>query len=365
MAKRPKLKTIEDGWYEDSDFNHNFDAIAEAFINALWRVARDGESKPETPNFMESDLDVSDANVTNVNQLYINSATVANKAFNGFGGERYVEKLAALSCNDGAIITHLNGDPICREPGTDGQVLKSDGSTVVWEEDLDTDTDTVGVTVQEDGVTVAENVTNIDFKWPGGTLITTPAGNQVDLELELLRGALFEDFTQADSNLDPSSSVLFNNVGEVTRVDLINDAGLASVPSTADEVYVVAEASNGFRDSGLAGGGLSAGEWFLDVRFYENDGTSTPLSGTEIPVAGTAVLGTSNGGNLLTLFRGVPADARYVDFAWSLIPTTPLFVNTTNFSDRFRAVINAAEYLTYATPQGHTTQGVRAKTTAV
>lgn len=364
MAKQPELKTIDDGWYERQDLNENFRAISKAFEDVLWRSARDGESLPETPNFMEVDFDVSDANITNVRQLIVNSMQVANNVFAGFGDERYVEQLAALSCNDGAIITHLDGRPVCREAGDNGEVLKSRSGSVQWEEDLDTDTNTVGVTVQEDGVTVAENVTTIDFKWPGGTLVTTPVGNQVDLEMELLLGPLFEDTTQADSNLNPSSDVIFNNTSEITRLDLINDVGLASVTS-ADQVWAIAEASNGFRDSGLAGGGLSPGQWRVGCKYYQDDGTSTPGTGTEVVVVKNTQFGNTNGGNLLTFYEKIPANVRYVDFAWSLVVTSPFNLNDTEFCDRYRAIINHASAGTFETPQGYTSSQTNPKTCPV
>lgn len=356
MAKTPTLKTVVDGYFNKAVFNYNFDQIAKKFEEFL---SRDGS----TPNPMLADLDVSDANVTNVNKAVVNTFKVDSLPFTGFG-EEYVYKLGQLECSAGAIITHLDGDPVCKAPGANGEVLKTSGSSIVWAEDIDTDTDTVGVTVQEDGVTVAENVTTIDFKWTGSDLVSTPAGNQVDLEMEDLLGPLFEDFNQNDTNLDPSSSILFNSLSEVRRVDLVTSAGLGGETTTAGDYYVVAEASNGFRDSGLAGGGPSAGGWYLDVRFYRADGTSTPLTGTEVTQPGTAISGNTAGGNLLTLIQSVPANVRYIDFAWSCIVDTPLFLNVANFSDRYRAVINGSEAGTFETPQGHTTQAARPTTTS-
>lgn len=178
VPKQPNLKTVVDGYFNKGVFNYNFDQIAKKFEEFL---SRDGS----TPNPMLADLDVSDANITNVNKALVNTFKVDSVPFTGFG-EIYVHKLGQLECSAGAILTHLNGDPVCRAPGANGEVLKTSGSSVVWAEDLDANT--VGVTVQEDGVTVAENVTNIDFKWTATAtdMVTTPASNQVDLAIEEL-----------------------------------------------------------------------------------------------------------------------------------------------------------------------------------
>ena len=351
MAKRPTLKTVVDGYYNRDVLNYNFEQIARMFDEALSRDT-------STPNAMNADLDVSDANVTNVDVLKVTGITVVDEDWTGFDDE-YLYLLSLLNCNDGAIITHQDGDPVCLPVGTDGEVLKTIDGGLAWSEDIDTDTDTVGVTVQEDGVTVAENVTTIDFKWTGGVLVTNPVASQVDLDLEELLGPLFEDTTQADTNLDPESDLLFANAAEVTRIDLSTLSGV-TLPLDGSELTVVAEASNYFEDS--VSGGASSGGWELDVRFYRDDGTSTPLTGTEIVQGGTLVQGSSAGGNLLTLIQNIPANTKYVDFGWSLVPTFPLFLTITNFSDRYRAIIPQSQNGTFVTPNGHATQGVRAST---
>lgn len=350
MAKQPTLKTVVDGYYNKDVLNYNFEQIARQFEEVL---SRDGS----LPNAMNATLDVSDANVTNVTNMRVTAVTVQSEPFTGFA-EQYVYELAGLECSVGAIITHLDGSPVCLPPSDNGLVLKTINGGLVWSEDLDTDTDTVGVTVQEDGVTVAENVTTIDFVWTGSTpLVTNPSVGQVDIDLEELLGPLFEDDTQADTNLDPDSGTLFSNPAEVTRVDLASLQGV-TLPLVGGELTALLEASNYFEDSVNAG--ASTGTWSVGVRFYEDDGTSTPLTGTLI--SQHSQVGTTAGGNLLTYFRNIPADTRYVDFAWSLVPVFPLNLTLTNFSDRYRAIINQDQNGVFQTPQGHATSGARPST---
>ncbi len=361
MAKQPDLKTIDDGWYETSDLNYNFKSIAAAFENALWRTESDGESYPRNPNFMDTDYDVADANVTNVNQLIVSSMEVANNAFPGFGSQ-YVHKLGQLSCSAGALLTHnASGDPTCLAPSTDGLVLRSSSGYPQWE--TDTDTDTVGVTVQEDGVTVAENVTTIDFKWTDTTyptLVTTPAGNQVDLALDDVKTAsqtaLWED-TRADfasggnDNINPDgpSAILFADAGEVNRLDITTVSGV-SVPSSDNEYYFVAEVSGYYTYSGS---NLDPGTWSLGIRFYDATGTSTSLTGVQItePSGETALqTGTTAGGNLQTVFCGVPAGTKYIDTAYAISMGFPLFVTNAISDNRYRALIPGAFRDSFVSP---------------
>lgn len=364
MTKQPTLKVVDDGWYEASDLNYNFNSIAAAFENALWRTAADGESYPTNPNFMDVDLDVADANITNVRQLDITSIEVANQAFTGFGTQ-YLWKLGQLSCASGAMITHnSDGDPVCLPKGTDGQVLKTSSAYPTWSEDIDTDT--VGVTIQEDGVTIAENVTTIDFKWTNvtyPTLVTTPASNQVDIALDDVYlstiTAIWED-TRATNDLNinpdgPSSSV-FNNVAEVVRLDLVNDVGI-SIPSSDNEYYFIMESSSWLETSNQSPGTASAtGTWGHAIRFYDNTGTSTALTGVLIPrpAGETSNRGTTTpGGALQTVYCGIPAGTRYVDVGKADAFTFPLNINHAVVDNRYRAVVSAlAKNAGFTSPNG-------------
>lgn len=354
MTKQPSLKTIDDGWYETSDLNYNFSQIQEAFENALWRTAPDGESYPTTPNFMDVDLDVSDANVTNVRRLEVTSMEVANEAFPGFDTQ-YLWKLGQLSCASGAMITHdSSGDPVCLPKGTDGEVLKTIGAYPTWNED--TDTDTVGVTIQEDGVTVAENVTTIDFKWTNvsyPTLVTTPASNQVDIALDDVYTstitAIWEDTRDtSDLNINPDgpSASLFSSSAEVVRLDLVNDVGI-SIPSTDNEYYFIMESSSWLETSNESpvGTANATGTWGHAVRFYDNTGTSTALTGNIInePVGEVAAVNTTTkGGALQTIYCGIPANTRYIDVSKADAFVFPLFVTHAVVDNRYRAVLTAA-----------------------
>lgn len=343
MAKQPSIETIENGYSERHKLNQTFKAIQDKFEEMLSR------SGDDTPNFMEVDLDIADANITNVNKIVANELTIGDSFVSTYG-DTYVYALAQLSCNAGAILTHdADGDPICLPPGDNGEVLKSRGGTVGYE----ADNDEVGVTVQNNGVTIAENVTTINFKLAGKTLVTTPASNQVDLALLQLVGPLWEDTTQDNTNLlvNTTDTTPIGNASVLTRIDLINDVGLSAVPSTDDEYYVIAEASE-WIDS--AGSVPISGNYDIDVAFYDNTGSTTPATGVRLFVSASEI-GNDNAGNASThalhvVFCGIPAGTRYIDFGWSTVPTVPAGVVDAAWSDRYRAVVAANIRDTFLTP---------------
>lgn len=222
-AKKPEIETILFGPTEKNKLNKNFKAIADKFEEFLSRAGVD------YPNFMGVNLDVSDATITNTRRLELNVLTVQDVDFTGFG-EQYVYKLGLLSCGEGAVITHdPNGDPVCKAPGDNGQVLKTSGESVVWAEDLDTDNDTVGVTVQEDGVTVAENVTNINFLWTetATPLVTTPASDQVDLAIGELKNIQYWE-SELGGNTSWSGSSFNLQNGSITFSESYGSAPASS-----------------------------------------------------------------------------------------------------------------------------------------
>ncbi len=346
MAKQPVLKTISDGWYTTSDLNANFRAIRDAFENVLSRDAR-----PFVPNYMEVDYDISDATITNVNRLVVQAMTVQSVDFTGFA-PIYTYQLGILEddLSNGSIVSHnSDGEPQDVPVGTNGNVLKISSSYPMWADDLDT----IGITVMEDGVVVAENVTELEFIYPLRTIVTNPVTGQVDVCLTCLLEALWEDRTQADSNLDPSDDPLFASDAEVTRVDLIADVGLAAEPTADNQYYALCEASNYFEDSVTPG--ASDGTWNLGIEFFDNTGTSAPQTGNKLPPmdpgsSNEDVQGLTDGGNHLVAWVGIPANTRYVDFSWSLIPTFPLFLTYIGFSDRYRAIVSASQNDTFLTP---------------
>lgn len=358
MAKQPEIETIEDGYYNKYRLNKNFRSIVEKFDEMLSRRT----TGPETPNFMNVDLDVANANITNVKDASMTLLTIVSENFTGFS-DYYVWKLAQLVPTQGDIITHdENGDPILLELGSNGEILRSSGTLPTW--GADTDTDTVGVTIQEDGVTVAENVTTIDILWNNityPTIVTTPAGNQVDIALDDVYtstiSAIWEDGpNELDSNVTPSgpSAVIFNIPGEVTRIDLINDVGLSAVPSSDNEYYVILETSNLVEDS--SGPPPAVGTWENGVRFYDNTGTTTPLTGVRLLAPAGEIdanEGTTDGGNLLTTYCGIPAGTRYVDFDHADAFLFPIFATYARVNPRYRAIVSAgAKNANFQSPEG-------------
>lgn len=349
MAKQPTIETLLVGYSEKHKLNKNFEAIATKFDEMLSR-----DTTTDTPNFMETDLDVADANITNTNLLVVEVLTIVSTNFTKFS-DYYIYLLGKLDCDTpGSIITHdVNGDPECRHPGTNGQVLKTVGGTVQWAED--TDTDTVGVTIQEDGVTVAENVTTIDFKWTNAiypNIVTTPSSDQVDIALDDVYtasfSAIWEDTTQADTNINPDgpSASVFSNAAEVVRLDLVNTVGI-SIPTTDNEYYFIMESSSWLESSveSPAGTANAQGTWGHAVRFYDNTGTSTALTGNQInaPAGEVSSRGTTTvGGALQTVYCGIPAGTRYVDVSKADAWLFPLFITHGVVDNRYRAVVSAA-----------------------
>ena len=347
MSKQPDLKTITDVWKDKSEMNYNWEQISKAFENTLSRTG-------DTPNAMGDDFDVADANILNVN-VYKGE----NMLLNGWDILGY----QAFLMHQINILPWTNAGEIVFAPadnevsilalGTNGQMLKSSGTLPFWGEDDDTDTDTVGVTVQEDGVTVAENVTQIDFLWTPSVLITTPASNQADIDLqEILNTFVWEDSTDDDTNLDPSGSAMFSSVAETRRLDLFLDAGIADAEfglSASDAYYAMAEGNNYFR----IGGAAAPGVWAMGFAFFQADGTSTPNTGT--PVGGDDWMSSANtGGDLITFVKGISANTRYVDFYWGLFAVSPGFLTVADFCGRYRSIHTAANNGIHASPTGQT-----------
>jgi hypothetical protein len=343
MAKQPTIAAITNVYTDKAKMNENFANIKAAFIPLL---SRDGS----TPNAFLTDFDIADANVTNTN-IYKGEQLIVN----GYDVLSYQDFLMysinELTFTTGGMVYAPAADEVAvLAIGATGQVLKSSGIIPVWGTDVDTDTNTVGVTVQEDGVTVLENVTTIDFTWPSSVLVSSPGAGQVDLAMTDLLSALWEDTTQDDTNLDPESGSIFSNPAEVTRVNLVDTVGI-SIPTGNNQYYVMAEASNYFETTGPV---PADGLWTVAVKFFDDTGSSTPLTGVEIGKPGGETdsrIGGTDGGNLVTVVCGIPSGTKYVDFGWSLLPTFPLSLTLTNFCDRYRAIISAGQ-IALETPNG-------------
>ena len=244
------------------------------------------------------------------------------------------------------ILYAITDDVISNLPvGAEGQMLKVTNGLPYWGEDIDTDIDTVGITVQENGVTVAENVVNINIIHPTQTVVTTPTTAQVDIDIQQLLGAVvFEDTDQLDTNLNPEPTI---GTG-VTTLDLFTTLGIIA---GTGEYYFMAEGSNAFLDSVS---GVGTGTWGLKVAFRDNAGAA---------ISDVIVSGSTDGGNLLNNNLAVPNLTRYIDTYWWLIPLYPLFLTKADFSDRYRLLYTASGYGVQASPTGKTVSGVYTSTT--
>jgi hypothetical protein len=316
MAKQPDIKTIVDVWKDKSAMNYNWEQISKSFENTL---SLDGA----TPNAMGDDFDIADSNITNINQW-----TGAQLLLNGTSILSYRQllllKLANIDWTTAGEIAYAPADDEIDNLtiGTDGQMLKSDGSLPYWGEDIDTDEDTIGITIQEDGVELATNVLNLDILYAPNTIITTPASNQVDIDLSLAVNPVLQEGYNAGTTTTGGlpfglSETIWTNSASVRRIDLGADT------VTGTEYAVVMEQQNYF----LNNASFAPGVWAFSTRFYASDGTADRSTiGTQI----SGELGTSNstaGGAKFGFQRMVNVvGARYVDINWVLNPVLVLFL---------------------------------------
>lgn len=348
MTKTPDIKTLVDGYDNESAINYNMRQINEAFENVLAMTA-------DRPNHMDANLDIADATITNVREVNVEVLEVNEKDIFTFT-ETYVWRILNLGTYEtGDFYYAPADDTLDRLPaGVNGQVLKVTSGLPAWGEDQDTDTDTVGVTVQEDGVTVAENVTTINFKWTDTVLVTTPAGNQVDLELTDLNNYLiWEDTDQADTNIDPD---LAGGAVETTTLDLfdaINGPGLTAEQVDTQNYFFVTEGAAWLETT--TDGGAASGDWDLDITFLESDGVTDAGHVAGDTAKGWGSTGdfsdSTAGGVMMTNFQTIPAGTRYVRVHWLFTLFFPLGLNWAEFANRYRAVVKNPD-VAFETPGG-------------
>lgn len=176
MAKQPTIVTVTTGNYSADTLNTNFTNIQSHFDFLISRIG-------DAPNTMGGDLDMDSNDIINVGAmdvatLTINGVEVTNVISNPLNG--LTPTLGDLIYWDGSAWTLLS-------VGTDGQVLKLNAGVPTWGTDLDTDTDTVGITVEEDNVSIQTNVTVLNFVT--GLQATTPivtvnGSNEVTVDLD-------------------------------------------------------------------------------------------------------------------------------------------------------------------------------------
>lgn len=173
MAKRPTLTTLSSGYYSTETLTANFDAIAAFFDNV---VSRDGSS----PNTMLGDLDMNSNDILNVGDIDVATLTI-----DGIDITSVVNNpLNALTPSDGDILYWDSSAWNLLSVGTNGQVLKLASGLPAWGTDNNTDTDTVGVTVEEDDSSIQTNVTVINFVTNGAGIVTSPSAGNVEVDLD-------------------------------------------------------------------------------------------------------------------------------------------------------------------------------------
>lgn len=176
MAKTPTLTTLTSGHYSTETLTANFSAISTQFENM---VSRDGSA----PNTMLGDLDMNSNDIINVGEIDVGTLTI-----NGVNVTDVISNpLNGLTPSDGDILYYNAGAWNLLSVGTDGQVLKLDSGLPAWGTDIDTDT--VGVTVEEDDTSVQTNVTVINFVTGGAGIVTSPSAGTVEVDLDGFVGA--------------------------------------------------------------------------------------------------------------------------------------------------------------------------------
>lgn len=174
MAKRPTITTVTTGHYDTATLNTNFSNIQSHFDNLISRLG-------DSPNTMAGDLDMNSNDILNVGTM-----DVANLTVNGVDITDVVSNpLNGLTLTEGDLLyVDSGGNYTTLGIGSDGQVLKVSSGLPAW--GTDTDTDTVGVTVEEDDVAVQTTVTVINFITNGAGIVTSPSAGQVEVDLDAL-----------------------------------------------------------------------------------------------------------------------------------------------------------------------------------
>lgn len=171
MAKQPTVTVVTSGNYDSATLNTNFSNIQAHFDNLISRLG-------DTPNTMAGDLDMNSNDIINVGDMDVATLTI-----NGIDVTNVISNpLDGLVPSEGDILYYTGGAWTLLSPGTDGQVLKLSGGVPTWA--ADTDTDTVGVTVEEDDSSVQTNVTIINFVTGGQGIVSSPTAGEVEVDLD-------------------------------------------------------------------------------------------------------------------------------------------------------------------------------------
>lgn len=175
MAKRPTITTVTTGQYSAATLNTNFTNIRNHFDNLISRLG-------DAPNTMAGDLDMDSNDILNVGTMDVATLTLNNENIT----DVIANPLNGLTLTEGDIIyVDSGGNYTVLNIGSEGQVLKVASGLPSW--GTDTDTDTVGVTVEEDDVAVQTNVTIINFitgLQATTPIVSSPVAGTVEVDLD-------------------------------------------------------------------------------------------------------------------------------------------------------------------------------------
>lgn len=172
MAKRPEIQFVNSGHISTEVLNSNFQNVQERFDNV---ISRDGSE----PNTMLGDIDFNSNDVLNVGRLDTATLTVNNIDLETYIGQSgNTADLNSIVFADGDILYHDGTNLVVLNIGAAGLALKVNGAGtgLEWAADTDTDNDTLGVNVEENGVSTGTNVRTLDFTTLSGTAVTYDSG---------------------------------------------------------------------------------------------------------------------------------------------------------------------------------------------
>jgi hypothetical protein len=135
-----------------------------------------------TPNTMLGDLDMNSFDILNVGQIDIATLTVQQININDYiNSTGLATDINGLSLNQGDILYYDGSNIVVLPIGSTGKVLKVVGGIPAWA--TETDTDTIGITIEEDGSEILQNTVILNFVTGGLGVVTSSVAGEVTVDL--------------------------------------------------------------------------------------------------------------------------------------------------------------------------------------
>ena len=171
MAKQPTITLVSSGQFDTATLNANFVAIRDHFDTLISRFG-------DAPNTMAGDLDMDSNDIINVGTMDVAFLTVEGVNITNI----LEDPLNGLTPAEGDLLVWSAGAWTLIPVGTEGQVLKIVSGAPTYA--ADNDTDTIGITVEEDNVVVETNTVVVNFLSGGANVVTQTAPGQVQVDLD-------------------------------------------------------------------------------------------------------------------------------------------------------------------------------------